>query len=134
MKQKTLYILWACMFILCAGLGFIPESEGFGTVVLVTLAVLFFLPGALLLHCAQKARDAKGIKRIRLISAISLGATAVMLVINFACAGASTALGDFLFGLLILVSSPMICGRYWVVSLFLWACLLMASFNKPPKK
>ena len=134
MKTKILYIIWAFLFILCAGLGFIPQSEGFGTVVLVSLAVLFFLPGAILLHQAQKEGDKKGILRIRLISAISLGATALLLVINFACAAASAALGDFLYGLLILVSSPMICGRYWVVSLFLWACLLIATFNKPAKK
>ena len=134
MNSKLLYIIWACMFSLCAGLGFIPESQGFGTVVLVGLAVLFFLPGALLLYRAQKSGDKKGVMRIRIISAVSLGATALLLVINFACAGASAALGDFLYGLLILVSSPMICGRYWVLSLFLWACLLTATFNKPTKK
>ena len=40
MSNKMLYLLWAGLFVLCAGLGFIPQSEGFGTVVLVLLAVI----------------------------------------------------------------------------------------------
>ena len=52
MSNKMLYLLWAGLFVLCAGLGFVPQSEGFGTVVLVLLAVAFFLPGFTLLYRA----------------------------------------------------------------------------------
>ena len=37
--------------------------------------------------------------------------------------------------LLIIVSTPMVCGQYWVLGLFGWACLLFATFvNLPDKK
>ena len=29
--------------------------------------------------------------------------------------------------ILAVVSTPMFCVRYWIVSLFLWACLLMGT-------
>ena len=32
-----------------------------------------------------------------------------------------------MFGVLIVVSSSMVCSGYWALSLFLWACLLMVS-------
>ena len=130
MNNKTLCIVWACLFIFCAGLGFIPESQGFGTVLLVAVSVLFFLPGGMLLYRAHKAADRKLICRIRWISAASLGLTFLLLLANFLCINASRAVGDFLYGLLVIVSAPMCCGRYWIVSLFLWACLLMATFTK----
>lgn len=131
MKQKTLYILWAFLFILCAGLGFIPKSEGLGTAVLVVLCLAFFLTGGMLLYGAYRHGDVQGVRRIRIISAASLGITLVLLVANFLCANASQTVGNLLYGLLVILSSPMVCGRYWVISLFLWACLLMASFTKP---
>ena len=36
-------------------------------------------------------------------------------------------LGDILHGLLVVVSSPMICSGHWAMSLFFWACLLISS-------
>ena len=38
-------------------------------------------------------------------------------------------MGNALFGVLIVVSSPMVCSGYWALSLFLWACLLMVSHS-----
>jgi hypothetical protein len=66
---------------------------------------------------------------IRNISAASLILTLLLLVANFASVGASVAVGDFLYGLLVVVSAPMVCSQFWVVSLFLWACLLMVSIS-----
>jgi hypothetical protein len=37
-----------------------------------------------------------------------------------------------LYVLLAMFTAPMICGQSWVLSLFLWACLLMLSL--PEKK
>ena len=130
MNNKTLCTLWFCLFILCAGLGFIPQSQGFGTVLLVGISLLFFLPGGILLYRAHKAADRKLLLRIRGLSAASLGLTFILLLANFLSVNAPQALGDFLYGLLVIVSTPMICGRYWIISLFLWACLLMGSFVK----
>ena len=46
MKKSHLFALWGVLFVLCAALGFLPESSGWMTAV----SVLFFLPPALLLY------------------------------------------------------------------------------------
>lgn len=129
MTEKKLYMLWGVLFILCAALGFIPEPEGLLKALLVLVSILFFVPGGWLLYLAVKSRNAESFLHIRLISMVSLGGTLVLLVLNFLSAAATEAAGSFLYGLLVVVSSPMVCSQYWVVSLFLWACLLTASIS-----
>ena len=34
LKEKILYALWACLYILCVGLGTVEDAEGFGKVLL----------------------------------------------------------------------------------------------------
>lgn len=127
MNNKKLYTLWGVLFILCALLGFIPQPVGLMKALLVLLSILFFVPGCILLYRAAKSGDLQRISLIRTLSLISLGATLVLLVLNFLSASASDAAGSFLYGLLVVISAPMICSQYWIVSLFLWACLLMTS-------
>lgn len=125
MNNKTLYTVWGILFILCALLGFIPQPEGLLKAFLVLLSIVFFVPGSILLYRAVKTGDNQCISLIRMLSLISLGATLVLLVLNFLSASAPEAAGDFLYGLLVVISAPMICSQYWIISLFLWACLLM---------
>lgn len=125
MKQKCLFTLWGVLFVLCAGLGFRPESTGWMTAV----SVLFFLPPALLLYRADREKDRQILLLVRNLSALSLGVTLVTLILNFVLAVSSQTLGTILHYVLTIVSAPMICSGYWVVSLFLWACLLMASIK-----
>lgn len=134
MKEKTLYILWGFLFILCAGLGFIPEPTGFGKAVLVILSLLFFVPGTLLLVNAIRDQNRKTVLCVRLISACSLGLTLILLVANILSVNASEVLGNILYWLLVVASSPMICGQYWLLTLFLWGCLLTGSFVRPGKR
>ena len=126
MKIKLTYALWGVLFIICACLGVVRDAAGFGKVLLILSSLIFFLPGVLLLYWGQR-------KQVRIISICSLSATLVLLVANFFSVLASKAVGDILYALLVLVSSPMVCSQYWVLSLFLWACLLMATFVKPKK-
>ena len=58
MKQRTVYALWAVLFIVCAGLGFIPAPEENLQILLTVFSALFFVPPALLLHLSAKTRDA----------------------------------------------------------------------------
>ena len=88
-----------------------------------------FLPPALLIHQAGKQSDRHTLLLIRNLSALSLGLTLVLLVLNFLSALGSETLGAVLYGLLVVVSSPMICSGQWALSLFLWACLLMVSLR-----
>lgn len=134
MKKRSLYIAWGVLYSICAGLGFIPEPEGVLTGLMVTLSLLFFVPPAMLLYHAVSREQYGTIRLIRDLSLASLGATLVTLVVNFLSVGASEAAGDVLYGLLILVSAPMICSRLWVLSLFLWACLLMVCLKYAKKK
>ena len=134
MKQKNLFALWGGMFIVCAGLGFIPEPSGWLRGLLTTASAVFFLPGGWLLWQAVRGKDIRTVRLIRNLSALSLGITLAFLLLNFLAALRSEALGSVLYHILIIVSSPMVCGGYWVLSLFLWACLLMGSLTALKKE
>lgn len=123
MKNRTLYSIWAGLFVLCAGLGFIPQPTGLGKALLVLCAAGFFVPPVMLAWQGAKAKDNTLLKLLRNISAVSLGSTFLVLVLNFLCVTAPQWLGDLLYGLLVLVSAPMVCSRFWAGSLFVWACL-----------
>ena len=129
MKKPILYGLWAGLFILCAGLGLIPEPAGVAAGVLTALSLGCFLPPAVLLWQAAKGNDIHTLRLVRNLSALSLGLTAVLLVCNFLFAFGSEALGEFLYIMLVIVSSPMVAGGNWAMSLFFWACLLMAALK-----
>ena len=101
---------------------------------MVTLSLAFFVPPAMLLYRAVPREDWQTIRRIRNLSILSLGSTMTMLILNFLSVGASAAVGNVLYWLLILVSAPMVCGQFWAVSLFLWACLLMVSIAQLKKR
>ena len=123
MNKKPLYMLWAGLFVLCAGLGFIPEPEGPLKITLTIISLVFFLPPAWLLYRG----DVSDAKLVCNLSALSLGLTLILLILNFLTALQSDFLGQVLHYTLVIVSSPMICSGHWAMSLFLWACLLIAS-------
>ncbi len=129
MNNKHLYGIWGFLFIICALLGFIPEPEGIVKILLMLTAAFFFIPGWFLYFRAVKNANLPVLESLRAISLASLCATLIFLVLNFLSAGNPNISGDFLYGLLIIFSSPMVCSQYWIVSLFLWACLLTASFS-----
>ena len=126
MSNKHLYIAWGVLYIVTAALGFIPEADGLAAAGMTALSVLFFVPGFVLLY-----RDEK--KPVLILSVISLALTVLCLILNVWSVGMSADMGDFLHWLLGLVSAPMFCSRFWVLSLFGWACLLMGTFMKLPR-
>ena len=134
MKNKSLLAIWGIFYIICAGLGFIPEPEGTVRIFLTVISILFFVPPAILLFDAFSAGDEKTIRLIRLLSALSLALTLVLLTANFLAALGASWLGTLLHILLLIGSAPMLCSNYWVLSLFLWAVLLVASMQKRKEK
>lgn len=134
MNKKTLVALWGGLFLLCAGLGFIPEADGLGKALMVMLAAGFFIPPFVLLRLSGKTGDRHMIQLIRNLSALSLITTVALLIVNFLSVMGSETLGDVLYYILVIVSAPMVCGRYWVISLFLWACLMITSAARLKKK
>lgn len=134
MKEKLLYGSWGCLYIFCVGLGFVREPAGFGKVMLILTSLIFFLPGAYLLWEGLRTGNRKRIRTIRILSLTSLGLTLLLLILNFLSVNWSAAVGSAFYEILVLVSAPMVCSQYWALSLFLWACMLMASFKKPATK
>lgn len=134
MKKSFLYAAWGGMFLLCAMLGFLEEPEGAARVSLTVLSLLFFCPPAFLLWQAWETGDRHTAAVIRNLSALSLGLTAALVIGNILSVFGSDALGVFLHALLTIVSAPMVCSGYWVVSLFFWACLLLVSWKILRKK
>lgn len=127
MKSQFLYALWGALFILCAGLGFIPEPAGVLRVLLTGLSILFFLPPAVLVWNGRREKDRQTLMLVRNLSIVSLGLSVGLIIANFLMAFRSELLGDILHGVLVVVSSPMICSGHWAMSLFFWACLLISS-------
>ena len=134
MSNKTLYWIWGGLFIFCGLLGFIPQPAGIVKALMVVSSLVFFVPGGMLLYLNHKAGNLGTIRVVRNLSAISLGVTLFLLVLNFLSGKASDAMGDFLYGLLTILSAPMVCSQYWFASLFLWACLLMTAISFLKKK
>ena len=127
MKSQFLYALWGALFILCAGLGFIPEPSGVLRVLLTGLSILFFLPPALLVWKGRREKDRMALSLVRNLSIASLSLSVLLIIANFLTVFRSELLGDILHGVLVVVSSPMICSGHWAMSLFFWACLLISS-------
>lgn len=129
MKKEYLFALWGGLFTLCAVLGFIPTPGKALQILMTLLAVGFFVPGGLLLWLSAKTGDRNTALLIRNLSAASLIFTAILIVANLFSALGSALLGNILYNILIVVSSPMVCSGYWALSLFLWACLMTASMK-----
>ena len=125
MTNKLLYVIWGVLFIICAGLGFMPEPSRLTTL----LSLVFFLPPAAVLYRAKKSGDRASVKLVCCLSSLSLGLTLVLLVANVLSAAAPEAAGTLLHCLLVVISAPMVCSGYWALSLFLWACLLVTGLQ-----
>ena len=127
MKMKTIWLSWLYLFILCAVLGFIPEPTGFFKFLLVVVAAGFFVPGFVLLVKADHRDDVKTIRIIRNIALAALTLAVLLIILYFMSVLLSEAWGLVLYVMLVIFASPLVCGQYWVLTLFGWACLMMYS-------
>ena len=134
MKKSTLFALWGGLFIICTALGFIPEPAGAVRFFLTALSLLFFLPPAALLYRAKQEKDTPTVQLVRNLCVLSLAVTMAALIANFLSAFWPEFWGNVLHCVLVVVSCPMVCCGYWALSLFGWACLLMASLTLLKKK
>ena len=134
MKYKYLYILWMLMYLLCAGLGFLHQPGSVVYWLLFFISLLFFVPPVWILTQAIGEKNRRQVKAVLVISLVWLGLTLCMLVANFLSIASSQAVGTAMYDILIVVSSPMICSQIWVVPMFLFGCLLTASWQFLRKK
>ena len=129
-KARILYAAWLCLYILCVGLGTVENIAGIGKVFFVLTALIFFVPGALLLALGKAEKSKKTVLHVRLIAICSLVLTVAAFCGNVLAVRASSEVGAVMHDILNIVSAPMFCSQYWILSLFGWACLLSASFAK----
>ncbi len=129
MTKRSLWLIWYTLFIICALLGFIPEPRGFWKFLFILFSIGFFVPGFLLLKWAGDRGETATVRQIRWIAFGSLCATVVLILLNGLSVIMSDFWGNLLYGLLIIVSSPMVCGQYWVLSLFGWACIILTAHS-----
>ena len=129
MKKQYLFAIWGGLFALCAALGFVPAPKTALQILMTILSVAFFIPGALLLWLSVKTCDRAAALLVCNLSMASLILTAALIIANFLSVLGSPALGNFLHSILVIVSAPMVCSGYWALSLFLWACLMVASIS-----
>lgn len=132
-RKSKLYVAWGIMYVICTILGFINTNNSLLQAIFALVSMGFFLPGGILLYEAVGEKDKKTICTVRYLSIASLSLTVLTLIGNVLTLPASEAVGDRMYGLLIVVSTPMISSQAWAISLFLWACLLMGSFIKKKK-
>ena len=129
-KARILYAVWLCLYILCVGLGTVEKITGIGKVFFVLTALIFFIPGALLLVLGKEEKRKKTVLHVRIIAICSLVLTVAAFCGNVLAVGASPEIGALMHEIMNIVSAPMFCAQYWILSLFGWACLLSASFMK----
>lgn len=133
MSNTVLYVLWGALYVLCAGLGFISDP-GKGLQFLMTaLSVALFIPPMVLSHRSAEKGDRRTLQLVRNLSFAWLVAASILLVCNFLSVLASQRVGDILYGLLIMVASPMVAGGYWALTIFLWAWVFWDARNKLKK-
>jgi hypothetical protein len=125
MKFRSVWLSWLYMFILCAVLGFIPTPTGFFKVLFVLMAVGFFVPGFVLLVKSDHRDNLKTIRLVRNIAIGALATTTVLILLNFLSATMDKIWGDVFYVMLVIFASPLVCGQFWVLCLFGWACLMM---------
>lgn len=131
LRYKPLYILWAVLFSLTALLGLLfPSAEGAAAALLLIISVIFFLPPWAILAKGRLEGNRKHVTLIRLLALASLAATLVLLCLNVMSVGMSEWMGNVLFSLLTVVCAPLVCSNLYIVPMFLWAALLMASLSR----
>lgn len=124
MNTKRLYGIWLVAFVICACLGFLPAPAGAASVLCMILAVAFFVPPVLIVYRSWKNQDWENIRLVRNLAMGSLILTLVILIGNFFTLTVPEWVGDALYAVLVIVSTPMVCGQIWVISLLLWAALM----------
>ena len=132
LSYKTLYILWAVLFVLTAavGLAFPGERSLPGKAACTVLMGLFFLLPWSILGRAKAEGSRFHVRLVRWLCLGSLTLTALLLVLNLRSAGFGENLGRILNTTLTVVSAPMLCANTFAAPLFLWGCLLADTVVK----
>ena len=133
MKKSTLYYIWLGAFVVCFLFSLIEKPSAPLQVVMTIFSLGFFAPPVCLFVKAKREQDKKSIKMLRIVAILSLALTLLLFILNIMSMAWSEAAGNFLYYVLTFVSVPAVCCKSWALSLFLWGCLLSATFLKDQK-
>ena len=129
MKDRTLYLFWLYLYILCAALGFIPEPQGLLQAMLALAALCFFIPPSILLYRGIRHKERKHLRRIRNLSLLSLVLTLALYVANILCVTASDLTGSILNAALVIFATPALTFPIPAIPIFAWACLFVTCLK-----
>ena len=126
MRNTFLYIIWGVLYVGCAALGIFNAPTWAG----VLGCIGFFIPPALLLWNAGKEKNRKTLLTVRNLALAWLGVTLVLLILNILSVSMTMTAGKVLYYMMVVLSSPMICGQKWIITMFLWSYVLMHSLQQ----
>lgn len=132
--MKKYWLSWYSLLLICAILGFLPEPAGFWKFLCVSMSVISFIPGGLLLKYAYDRQNKKTLRQIRNISIVALSLAIVLYALNVVSVLMDKIWGDIFYVMLVIGTTPMVCAQYWVLSLFGWAMLMWTSITLLRKK
>jgi hypothetical protein len=130
LKEKIFYLFWLAMYIICVGMSTITDRNTVIHILLMVLAIAFYIPGLLLVIEGIRENSKKILLRVRIICTCSLALTIILIIGNIASVYASPSVGNLLNQLFLIVAAPMHCCYYRFISIFLWGCLLMGTVPK----
>ena len=136
-KKSVVYVVWAVWYLICLCLCLGRTPIGWEKAPFVLVGLLFYVPPFYLLFLAKKDKEKKTVAILRIISAASLGAFVVLYALNIMSASWSVLAGRILYYLLIVFCAPIVCGQFFPLGLYLWACILMVTLkgrNRPGRK
>ena len=139
-KKAAVFALWAALYALCVGMNFIAAFHvplGWAKAPFVLVSLAFFIPPFYLLFLAKKDKEKKTVAILRVISIVALALFVVLFCLNLASVNWSPMTGRVLYYLFISLCAPVVCGQFYVLGLYLWACILMVTMkgrNRPGRK
>lgn len=132
LTYKTLYRLWAGLFVLTAILGllFPGVQNTAGRFFLGLISVIFFLPPWAILSKAKADGNRRHTCIIRYLSIASLSLTLLLFCAGILSLRWGEAVGNLLHILMTIICAPLVCSNYYALPMFGWAMLLTGSFQK----
>ena len=130
MKKSTVFAIWGGLYALCVAMNFLAAYRvpvGWAKAPFVLVSLLFFIPPFYLLFLSKKDKGKKTINALQIISIVSLALFVVLFCLNLASVNWSATTGRVLFYLLISLCAPVVCSQFYVLPLYLWACILMVT-------
>lgn len=132
LTYKTLYQLWAGLFVLTAALGlaFPGVQNAAGRFFLALISLVFFLPPWLILKRAKAEDNLHHLRLVRYLALASLSLTMILFCAGILSLPYGEWVGDLIHVLMTVLCAPLVCSNYYALPMVLWAMVFYGSFGK----